>query len=587
MQDRFTIKIAGAAGQGIKSSGLIIAKSLKRSGFYTFGYTEYPSLIRGGHNVFQIEVSDHPLGAISKDTDVLLAMNKDAIDFHINEFDQDSGIMIIDAMQTLTDEQKALAEKYKIRVFSLPLLDLATTAGGNALMKNTVTLGAVWKTLGLPITILEQVVAETFDKTPEMIAANKKAVNAGYEAINEEFTGFTSLFKPVLTDEQKKESLIISGNESLCLGAIAAGVKIYSSYPMTPASSILTTFAKWAKQSGMLVKQAEDEITAAQMCIGANFAGTRALCGTSGGGVDLMSESISLAGMTETPFVVILGQRHGAATGGPTWTGQGELNMAINTSHGEFPRIVLSVSDPEDAFYLIGQAFNLAEKFQVPVLLLTEKYIAESFYTVGGFDQTKVVIDRGEIISKDKLNGQELRYKVTESGVSPRWFPGQHSDNPTSKVNSTFISNSDEHDEKGYSTEDDKVTKIMADKRMRKVQTILNALPEPEVAGDLNADLIFVTWGSNKNILQDAKVILEKEGKKVTIINFSYLWPLKTETLKQLDKVKDKVFVVEQNFQSQLAELIKKETGINFTNRITRYDSKPFYLEDILEAVKK
>jgi len=586
MQDRFTIKIAGAAGQGIKSSGLIIAKALKRSGFYTFGYTEYPSLIRGGHNVFQIEVSDHPIGSISKDTDVLLAMNKEGIDLHINEFDQDSGIMIIDTMQSLSDEQKALIEKYKIKVFALPLLDLATNAGGNALMKNTVTLGAVWKTLNLPIDTLEQVIAETFNKTAEMIEANKKAMKAGFDAITEEFTGFTNQYKPVLTDEQKREALIISGNEAISLGAIAAGVKIYSSYPMTPASSILTSLAKYAKDSGMLVKQAEDEITAAQMCIGANFAGTRALCGTSGGGLDLMSESISLSGMTETPFVAILGQRHGAATGAPTWTGQSDLNMAINTSHGEFPRIVMSTNDGEDNFYKIVQAFNLAEKYQVPVLILTEKYIAESFYTVFGFDQTKVTIDRGEIISKDQLNGTELRYKITETGVSPRWFPGQHSDAQASKVNSTFIGNSDEHTEKGYSTEDDKVMKVQADKRMKKLQTILAALPEPEVAGDMNADYIFVTWGSNKSIIQDAKLILEKEGKKVTIINFTYLWPLKTETLKQLEQIKDKVYVVEQNYQGQLAELIKRETGINFTNRINRYDSKPFYLEDILEAVR-
>jgi len=589
MQNRYTIKIAGAAGQGIKSSGIIISKALKRAGYYTFGYTEYPSLIKGGHNVYQIEVARHNIGSITRDTDVLLALNKESIDIHIHEFDKDGGIIIMDNTVPVSPETQKLVDQYKVKLYQLPLLDLATQGGGSALMKNTVTLGAIWKTLGLDLELLLNVIAEVFNKGEAIVEANKKAATAGYNAITEELTGFmdrlTNGAQPSGQTEENgvvKNSLVISGNEALSLGAIAAGVKIYSSYPMTPASTILTSLANWAKQSGILVKQAEDEITAANMCIGANFAGTRALCGTSGGGFDLMSESISLAGITETPFVVVLGQRHGPATGAPTWTAQGDLNLALHAAHGEFPRVVISCSDAEDVFYLMGEAFNIAEKFQLPVVFMTEKYIGESTYTIAGYDQAKIKIDRGEILSQDQLNGTELRYKLTDSGVSPRWYPGQHSELPASKINSTFINNSDEHDEKGYSTEDDKVIKAQVEKRMKKLESV----PEPKMTGDENPDVIFVSWGSNITILNDAAKILREQGQKVGILHYTYMWPLKTETLETLRGKEDKVYVVEQNYQGQLAQLIKRETGINFTKRILRYDSKPFYLEDILEAVK-
>lgn len=582
MKDRFTIKIAGAAGQGIKSSGLIISKAAKRAGYFTFGYTEYPSLIRGGHNVYQIEVSDHPIGSITQDTDVLLALNKESVGYHLDEFDKDGGILIIDKVIVLTPEQEANLKELNIKVYPIPLLELAMQAGGSALMKNTVTLGAVWKTLGLNIDTLEDVIAEVFNKGEKIIETNKKCANSGYNFIQEEFRSFTDRFNP---SPEVRDHLVITGNESLALGAAAAGVKIYSSYPMTPASSILYNLAEWAPKTGMLVKQAEDEITAANMCLGANYAGTRALCGTSGGGLDLMSETISLSGITETPFVAVLAQRPGPGTGVPTWTAQGDLSMAINTAHGEFPRIVMSCSDAEDAFYLIGDAFNRAEKYQIPVLFLTEKYIAETTYTIPTPDLSKVQIDRGELIEQQELDGEDFRYEVTETGVSPRWFPGQYSDKPESIVKSTFIANSDEHTPKGYSTEDEIIIRKQMEKRMKKMELIKNELPEPTTIGDKEADITFITWGSNKTILEDAALVLRSKGKKVRIIYYTYLWPLKGAALEQFRDSQENVYIVEQNYNSQLAQLIKAETGIEFKNKILRYDSKPFYLEDILQAV--
>ncbi len=584
MQDRFTIKIAGAAGQGIKSSGLIISKAAKRAGYYTFGYTEYPSLIRGGHNVYQIEISNHLIGSITKDTDVLLALNKESIALHIDEFDRDGGVLITDQVNALTPEQATRLNELKVKVYPIPLLELAIQAGGTALMKNTVTLGAVWKTLGLSIDTLENVIAEVFNKGEDIVEINKRCANLGYEFIKEEFHNFIDAFTP---NPQVRDQLIITGNEALSLGAAAAGVKIYCSYPMTPASSILSNLAEWAPKTGMLVKQAEDEITAANMCVGANYAGTRALCGTSGGGLDLMSETISLAGITETPFVVILGQRHGAATGAPTWTGQQDLVMAMHTSHGEFPRIVMSCSDAEDAFYLIGDAFNRAERYQIPVFFLTEKYIAETTYTIQEPDQNRVAIDRGLVLNPGNLTGQELRYQVTDTGISARWFPGQHSDERESLISSTFLANSDEHTPKGYSTEDEAIIKTQIEKRMKKLDLIRKELPDPEVRGETDADITFITWGSNKTILEDAAAILRSQGKKVQIIHYTYLWPFKGEALEPFRTNQTNVYIVEQNYNGQLAQLIKAETGIDFKNKILRYDSRPFYLEDILETVSK
>ncbi len=585
MNDRFTIKIAGFAGQGIKSSGLIIAKAIKRAGYFTFGYLEYPSLIRGGHNVFQIEISDRPIKSISKDIDVLLALNQESLDLHLHEFDKDAGVLIVDKKVEISDEQLSKINELKVKLFQIPLDDLALQAGGSAIMRNTVSIGAIWKTLGLELKILQDVIVEVFDKSEEIKNANRNVVRAGYESINEKFNRFEKSFAP---SKAVRKDLVITGNEALALGAIASGVKLYASYPMTPASSILTYLAKWSDRSKMLVKQTEDEITAVAMCLGANYAGARSLCGTSGGGVDLMSEHISLSGISEIPLTIVLAQRHGAATGAPTWTGQGDLDMAMHAGHGEFPRLVVSISDAKDAFYLISQALNFADKYRLPVIVLTEKYIAESFFTIEPFDQTKIVVDRGDLLESQELPEKPVSYEISESGLSYRWYPGEfNKDYLNARIITTMAANSDEHDEKGYSTEDEKVIKAQIEKRFKKFELLKKELPGPSVIGDIKgADIIFVTWGSNKGILEDAKRILEEEGKTVQIIHFSYIWPLKTETLVRLKGKEDKVYIVEQNYTGQFANLIRKETGIDFKNRILRYDSKPFYIEDILDRVK-
>jgi len=402
-----------------------------------------------------------------------------------------------------------------------------------------------------------------------MVETNIKCLEAGYNNIKLQNDFAINLTSKAIF----KDNIFITGNEAIALGAISAGVRLYVSYPMTPASSILGYLAEEGPKYGMVVKQTEDEITAATMAIGAAHGGTRVMCGTSGGGFDLMTEALSLSGMTEIPFVCVIAQRPGPATGAPTMTAQGDLNLAIFAGHGEFPRIVISLSDPSDAFYLTGKALNLAERYQTPVLILTDKYLAESNFSIPKFDISKVEIDRGKILTEG--DDSKLRFDYTEDGISPRWFPGD-------KI-ATFLANSDEHSPKGYSTEDNSEIEKMMQKRMLKEKTIINALPEPEIIGDSKtADLSIISWGSNKQVIKDVISDLEKTGKTFAVLHLTYMWPLKTEKLSQFIKDAKRSVVIELNATGQLAELIKRQTGLDVGQKILKHDGRPFIFEELM-----
>jgi 2-oxoglutarate ferredoxin oxidoreductase subunit alpha len=329
------------------------------------------------------------------------------------------------------------------------------------------------------------------------------------------------------------------------------------------------------------VKQAEDEITSASMVVGASFAGTRAMCGTSGGGFDLMSETLSLAGISETPFVAVLAQRPGPGTGAPTWTAQGDLNMALHTGHGEFPRILLGTGDTTDSFFLTIEAHNLAEKYQTPVIVLTDKYLAESFYSTPAYDESQVKIDRGQMLKEgNEPDKTKLRYQITENGVSDRWIPGD-------KI-SPFLASSDEHTEKGYSTEEGDEIATMISKRLRKLETIRAALPEPEIFGANveDADALVISWGSNKQPIIDVQKALAQDGVKIAYMHVKYLWPLKTEFLTETVKKAKKTICIEANSTGQLSNLIAFETKQDLPNRILKFDGRPFFFEELINSIK-
>ncbi len=575
---RTVVKVAGESGQGVNSVGEIVAKSLKESGYNVFGYREYPSLIKGGYSCYQIDIADQAIKSSSAEADLLVCLSRVSVHAYLKTIRQNGQLLhILPKLEFSTEEKEILAER-QIKVEYVDAGKIALGAGGTGIMANTVMIGILLHLLGLSEQVVLRVLSEEFARKPEVLAANKACVAAGREY---QLESITPPVMPTVTNPALDDAYLLTGNHALALGAVAAGVRAYYAYPMTPASSILTYLASWYHQTGMLVRQVDDEISVAQMTIGSMFMGTRALCATSGGGFDLMTESVSLAAMTETPFVCILGQRPGPATGLPTWTATGDLNLAVYSGHGEYSRCVVAASDIESCYDLVQRAFNIAEKYQIPVILLTEKEIAESLFCVTKLPDA-VPIERHLVETAElaQLKPSD-RYKATETGVSPRWFPG------TSPA--TFDGNGDEHLADGSLTEESEPVKVMYEKRMRKQEVLLSELPEPVLYGEKDPTLVLVGWGSVKNTVVDALPHLAQHypDQKIAYLHYEYVYPVRTETLKKLADSGAKMVLIENNYTGQLGALLTQHTGMLFPHRILKYDGRPFFIEDVLQEVSK
>lgn len=575
--NRFSIKIGGESGQGINVAGEILSKAIKYVGYKTFGYREYPSLIKGGYASRQIDFSDSYINSPSKKCDILISLSRMALHKYLLGLNKE-GILIHQVpMLDFDKNEKEHIKKNKIRHFYIDAVKISEALGGGRIASNVVLAGCAWKVLGFDKRMLEKTVEKIFADKPKFIEIDKKCVNAGYSF---EFKPGVGIKIPFRKNKNWTDSLIISGNESTALGALAAGVRAYYSYPMTPTSAVHDYLSNTYHKTKILIKQAEDEITAIQMTLGSMFMGTRALIATSGGGYDLMTETISLAGITETPLVCILGQRPGPATGLPTWTAAGDLNLALYSSHGEFPRCVIALSDAVSSFSLIQKAFNIAEQFQIPVIILTEKQVAESLFNVKNFP--KPIKIKRFLANKEQLKNLKSsdRYGVTKSGVSTRWLPGQ--------TDQCFLANSDEHSPDGTSTEEAEIVKAMFEKRMKKTESLLVKLPDPVIYGPERADVSFVGWGSVKNTVLDVMNILKfsKNKLKVNYLHFDYVYPLKTEVLKKFLLRNKNVVLMENNYQGQLGNLIKQNIGFDFRKEFSKYDGRPFFIEDLLEFLK-
>lgn len=578
IQNRFVVKVSGASGQGINSVGETISKAIKESGLYSFGYREYPSLIKGGFASFQVDFSDAPLVSSTELCDVLLVLSVSAFNAYYNTVAAEGTIIHSVVGLQLSEQQQQYISENKLKVIFVPAQQLVKESGGHPLMANTFLLGVLWKMLGLSFDPLKEVLKRTFAKKPDVIEPNIAMLEAGSNFTDEQLQPVTLGFTP---DQSIVDDMIISGNQAISLGAVAAGVRAYYAYPMTPSSSILSYLAAISHETGMLVKQIEDEISVAEMTAGSSFAGTRAMCGTSGGGFDLMSETVSLAAMTETPFVCVLAQRPGPATGLPTWTNAADLLLATFAGHGEYPRVVLAASDPASGFTLTQVAHNLADQYQVPVILLTEKQIAESHFQLKDLPET-LEIQRG-LVAEDQLGALQKhdRYKTTETGVSLRWLPGQCAP--------TFDANSDEHLGDGSLTEDSQPAQEIFEKRMKKQEAILSVLPDPQLIGEENCDVLFVGWGSVKLAVADAFIQYQKTGgtKKLSYLHYEYMFPLKTERLQALAKTAKKVVFVENNGTGQLAKLVRMESGFVADDTLLKNDGRPFFITEILDYISK
>ncbi len=560
MAAHINIMVGGEAGQGVQSVGFILAKTLARGGYHVFADQDYESRVRGGHNFYRVRASESGMAAISTEVDILLALNEESLDLHMRELTA-RGVAVFDSEKVKSTDDG--------NTFGIPLEKLA----GDKIMANTVALGAAIGLMEYDLSVLEEVLREQFG-TGEVGKNNIKAARAGYEYARENYKG-DFRYRPAKTGTNRR--MLVSGNEAIALGAMAAGCKFVSSYPMTPSTSIMEYMASKADDHGIVVIQPEDEISAINMIVGAGYAGVRAMTTTSGSGFCLMVEGLGLAGITETPIVVVDAQRPGPAVGLPTRTEQGDLQFMLTAHHGDFPRIILAPADVEECFWLTVEAFNLADRYQLPVVILTDQHLASSYATVDRFDLSKVVIDRGELYSGDTEDYK--RHAITRSGVSPRAFPGQGK--------ALVVTDSDEHDESGHLTEDAGIRTGIVSKRLRKLDRFGSGKIRPRTYGTAEAETLLIGWGSTYGALHEAVDILKSEGSGVRMLHLSRLYPFPAEAIaKAMDKVKT-VIVIEGNAGGQLARLIRTETGREVDSKILKFDGRPFTPAYIVEKVRE
>ena len=515
----FNLKISGAAGEGIKVAGLIFAQTAFRQGLYVHGYTEYPSLIRGGLNTFQVSASIQPVLAPEAKFNLEISLNDPSL----------------------------------------------------GKPKNIFAVGLACAKLGLKLATLQTVIKETFvKKTALVIKQNLAVAEQGYQSCPDPL-------KPI-TRPPLKNQILLTGNDALCLGAIAGGLKFFTAYPMSPSTSILHFLAAKAKSAQIVVRHGEDEIGVINMALGASFAGVRSMVATSGGGFSLMNEALGLAGVTETPLVIVNAMRPGPATGMPTWTSQGDLLFTIHASQDEFPRIVLTPGDPEEAFNLTKLALNLSEKYQLPIIILTDKYLGESYFTFNT-PAVKQTNQRFGFASTQNLDPDVPfpRYTDSTTGVSLRTIPGQ--------PGGVHLTNSYEHDQYGYATESASERIKQVDKRAKKTMAILNdpEMVKPKLFGPKSAATTLISWGSNKGALQTAL----KSLPDTNFIHFPWVWPFPQQEFLSLIKNSTKLITLELNSTGQLNRLISQATGIQIPNQILKYDGRPFYPEEIINQVEK
>ncbi len=561
-----TFMIAGEAGQGVQTIGFILSRVFARSGYHVYSDQDYESRVRGGHNFFRIRVKDEEVSAISETLDLLLALNRESVDLHCGELGKESVVIF--------DREKA-GEIDGKRIFGVPLGELAEKEAGKKIMANSVALGACLGLIGFGLNAAEALLQETFGG--KGVEANIKALHAGYKFTQK---NFPENFHLNLGNNGQNGKLLLNGHQALALGAIAAGCKFMAAYPMTPASSILEYLSSKARDMDLVVVQPEDEISAVNMAIGAGFAGVRSMTATSGSGFCLMVEGLGLAGLTETPIVIVDAQRPGPAVGLPTRTEQGDLQFVLYAHHGDFPRAVMAPSNAEEAFYMTVKAFNLAEKYQIPVLILTDHLLASSFQTVPDFDFRKVRIDRGELYDPEKDGKPEhyKRHQLTDSGISPRAFPGLSE--------ALVVTDSDEHGEDGHLIEDGEIRTQQMDKRLRKIDGLRHEIAPPLVYGAEKPELTLVSWGSTYGAVREAVDILNAEGRAINMLQISELWPFPVEAVSKALNQAGKTYVVEGNASGQLARLIRTETGIAVEGKILKYDGRPFTPVWICEKVR-
>ncbi len=578
-QNNMSIRIAGQAGQGVESTGAGFSLALARGGLNIFTMQDYMSRIRGGLNFFQLRIAPSEIYSHTDDLNLLLALNREAFESHSPLVDPGGGVVYDQEMRV---EAEQLTDR-GIQAFSAPINEIAEEVGGNRLMANTAAVGVATGITDYQFERIAEVIEQNFArKGSQVVESNLRVAEVAFDFGRDTYA---QRFDYQLRAVERPPRLLMNGNHAFSLGALASGCRFVSAYPMTPATTIMEWLAARAEEYGVLVKQTEDEIAAICMAIGASHMGVRAMTATSGGGFSLMAEALGLAGMTETPVVVVNVQRPGPSTGLATRTEQCDLRFMLHASQGEFPRLVLTPGTMEQAFEAGARAFNLAEKYQTPVIVLYDQYLATSsrVLELDALDFDSVAINRGELLGAedlDQLDGEYERYAFTESGISPRVVPGSHE-------KAFFPVTSDEHRPDGH-IEEERMNRVrMMGKRMGKLEAAREDLWQPELYGPQQAELTFVAWGSTFGPLRQAVDWLNDDGTSANMLHLPQVWPFPVNQVSEVLGPARRTIGVEQNFAAQLAGLIRQETGIHIADNILKYDGRPMTPNYILRCLEE
>jgi len=579
----FAVGIGGENGQGIASTGDILARIFARRGLNINAYNAYQSIIRGGHTFLTIRASDGPVRSMGDKLDVLVPLNQDSMDRHLRLMQAGTRV-IYDA-----DKLKPGEAAPGVQLCPMPMKRIC---GANKLAANTAALGAALQMLGIESEPLEAVIARQFKKKGDAVVTDNVGIaRGGYDYAAQNFKPF-----PFRTPKLDKPKAIVTGNQATAMGGVAAGVKFYAAYPMSPATGVLMWMASHARQLGIMVRQVEDEIGVMNMVIGAAHTGCRAMCATSGGGFALMSEAVGMAGMIETPVVCVNVQRAGPATGVPTKTEQGDLWQILGAGQGDYPRIIVAPANQLDLFRTIPELFNLVDKYQCPGLVLADLLISEGTCSVDPADlKFNAPIDRGQIIfpngngeSDNPFGGYNdnayLRYKNTKSGISPRAVPGV--------PGHIHIAATDEHDEDGTLISDEFTNpvkrRVMVEKRARKMQTVLSEIAPPKLIGPESAQVTLVGWGSTEGVIREAvEKLAAEEGIVANQLQTKWIVPFHADEVGHILSSSKHVIIVENNYSGQFARYLRSETGFTAHGHIRKYDGEPFMPHHLVKAVKE
>jgi 2-oxoglutarate/2-oxoacid ferredoxin oxidoreductase subunit alpha len=575
MRQSFSVGIGGAAGQGVATPGDIFAKIFSRRGLHLNVYNAYQSIIRGGHTYLTIRTGPDKIATTHSQLDLLIPLNQDTMDRHMRLLSS-GGACLYNA-----DLIKPGTPADGVQLCPIPVSKLADISR-NKIAQNTLAIGAGLSMMGVGFPALESVLTEQFRKKEKaVIDENVSIARAGYDYATQNFKPFAW---PLPMTETRYA--VLGGNAAMAMGGAAAGVKFYCAYPMSPSTGVLHWMAEHARKAGIMVRQVEDEIGVINMAIGAAHAGVRSMCATSGGGFALMSEGLGLSAQAEIPVVVIDCQRAGPSTGVPTKTEQGDLWQMLGAAFGDYPRVIAAPLDIADCFKLIPEIFDIADRFQCPGIVLCDLLLAEGRLSVDPKElDFNPAIDRGELITSNGSaeHGAYQRYKITESGVSPRVIPGV--------PGYTHTVSSDEHDEDGVLISDEYTNSVkrraMMEKRMRKMDGIAASVPPPQLVGPANADVTLIGWGSTYGVIDEACELLRDAGISANHLPIRWLVPLHGDAILELLKGARHTIIVENNYSGQFARYLRSETSFVPDGNIRKYDGEPFFPHHIVEAVKE